>query len=51
MLGGLVLGLAETLVSGYISSTYRDAIAFALLIIILLVRPAGLLGRAVAEKV
>lgn len=51
MLGGLVLGLAETLVSGYISSTYRDAIAFALLIIILLVRPAGLLGRAVTEKV
>jgi len=51
MVGGLVLGLAETLVSGYISSTYRDAIAFALLIIILLVRPAGLLGRAVTEKV
>ncbi|MBM4118076.1 branched-chain amino acid ABC transporter permease [bacterium] len=51
MLGGLVLGLAETLVSGYVSSTYRDAIAFALLIIILLVRPAGLLGRAVTEKV
>lgn len=51
MIGGLVLGLAETLVSGYISSTYRDAIAFALLIVILLVRPAGLLGRAVAEKV
>ncbi len=51
MIGGLVLGLAETLVSGYVSSTYRDAIAFALLIIILLVRPAGLLGRAVAEKV
>jgi branched-chain amino acid transport system permease protein len=51
MIGGLVLGLAETLVSGYISSTYRDAIAFALLIVILLVRPAGLLGRAVREKV
>ena len=51
MLGGLVLGLAETLVSGYISSTYRDAIAFAVLIVILLVRPAGLLGRAVSEKV
>ena len=51
MIGGLVLGLAETLVSGYISSTYRDAIAFAVLIVILLVKPAGLLGRAVTEKV
>jgi branched-chain amino acid transport system permease protein len=51
MIGGLVMGVAETLVSGYISSTYRDAIAFAVLIIILLVRPAGLMGRAVAEKV
>jgi branched-chain amino acid transport system permease protein len=51
MIGGLVMGVAETMVSGYISSTYRDAIAFAVLIIILLVRPAGLLGRAVAEKV
>lgn len=51
MLGGLVMGLAETLVSGYISSTYRDAIAFAILILILLVKPSGLLGRAVTEKV
>ena len=51
MIGGLVMGIAETLVSGYISSTYRDAIAFAVLIIILLVRPAGLMGKAVAEKV
>ena len=51
MLGGLVMGVAETLVSGYISSTYRDAIAFAVLILILLLKPSGLLGRAVAEKV
>jgi branched-chain amino acid transport system permease protein len=51
MVGGLVMGIAETLVSGYVSSTYRDAIAFAVLIIILLVRPSGLLGRAVTEKV
>jgi branched-chain amino acid transport system permease protein len=51
MIGGLVMGIAETLVAGYISSTYRDAIAFAVLIVILLVRPAGLLGRAVTEKV
>jgi branched-chain amino acid transport system permease protein len=51
MLGGLILGVAETMVSGYLSSTYRDAIAFILLVVILLFRPAGLLGRAVAEKV
>ena len=36
---------------GYISSTYRDAIAFVILIVVLLIRPAGLLGRNVTEKV
>jgi branched-chain amino acid transport system permease protein len=51
VLGGLVMGIAEVLVVGYVSPTLRDAIAFVLLIVILLVRPAGLLGRNVAEKV
>jgi branched-chain amino acid transport system permease protein len=51
VIGGLVMGIAEVLVVGYISPTYRDAIAFVLLIVILLVRPAGILGRNVAEKV
>jgi branched-chain amino acid transport system permease protein len=51
MLGGLILGVAETLVSGSLSSTYRDAIAFIRLVVILLFKPAGLLGKAVAEKV
>jgi branched-chain amino acid transport system permease protein len=51
VLGGLVMGLAEVMVVGYLSPTYRDAIAFVLLILILLVRPAGILGRHVAEKV
>jgi branched-chain amino acid transport system permease protein len=51
MIGGLVMGVAETLVAGYVSSTYRDAIAFAVLIVILLVRPSGILGRALTEKV
>ncbi|MGH7742395.1 MAG: branched-chain amino acid ABC transporter permease, partial [Candidatus Eiseniibacteriota bacterium] len=51
VVGGLVMGIAEVLVVGYISPTYRDAIAFVLLIVILLVRPAGILGRNVAEKV
>ncbi len=50
-LGGLVIGLVETFVSGTRLSTYRDAIAFAILIGILLFRPAGLMGRARVEKV
>ncbi|MEJ0099341.1 MAG: branched-chain amino acid ABC transporter permease [Pseudomonadota bacterium] len=49
--GGLVLGLVETAVVGFGGSTYRDAVAFAVLILILLLRPEGLLGRRMAEKV
>ena len=51
VLGGLVMGIAEVMVVGYVSPTYRDAIAFVLLIIILLVRPSGILGRNTTEKV
>jgi branched-chain amino acid transport system permease protein len=51
VIGGLVMGIAEVLVVGYVSPTWRDAIAFVLLIVILLVRPAGILGKNVAEKV
>ncbi len=51
MLGGLLLGLSEQFVAGYLPSELRDAIAFTLLILILLVRPNGLLGRRVVEKV
>jgi len=51
MIGGLLMGISEYLVVGYISSTYRDAIAFVILIAVLLIRPAGLLGKNVAEKV
>lgn len=50
-LGGLIIGLVETLVSGTRASTFRDAIAFAILILILLFRPAGLLGKLRVEKV
>jgi branched-chain amino acid transport system permease protein len=50
-LGALILGLVETFVDGSRWSTYKDAIAFAILIGILLFRPAGLLGRVTAEKV
>ena len=51
VLGGLVIGLIETFTVGYLSPTYRDAIAFAILIIILLVKPTGLLGKKEVEKV
>jgi len=50
-LGGLILGTVETFVGGSQWSTYKDAIAFAILIIILLLRPAGLLGKFTVEKV
>jgi len=50
-LGGLLLGVIEALTAGYISSGYRDAIAFAALILILLVRPQGLLGTRRVNKV
>ncbi len=49
--GGIVLGLAETFVVYYVSSNYRDAIAFALLILVLLFKPAGLFGTFRQEKV
>ncbi len=51
VIGGLLMGVSEYLVVGYVSSTYRDGIAFVILILVLLVKPAGLLGRNVAEKV
>ena len=51
MLGGLVMGLSEYLVVYIGYSGYRDAVAFTLLILILIVKPSGLMGRSVAEKV
>ena len=51
MIGGLVIGLMETWLSATAYSTYRDAVAFAVLILILIVRPSGLLGSSVTEKV
>lgn len=49
--GGYILGVLESLVSGYGSSLYRDAVAFAVLILILLIRPTGLFGEDTGEKV
>ncbi|MDS4018901.1 MAG: high-affinity branched-chain amino acid ABC transporter permease LivH [Candidatus Competibacter sp.] len=51
MLGGVVLGLAESFASAYLQTEYKDVVAFALLIGVLLVRPTGLLGRPDVEKV
>ena len=49
--GGLLLGLSECLLGGSFLSSYRDAIAFGILIVILLIRPSGLFGSSAAEKV
>jgi branched-chain amino acid transport system permease protein len=51
MLGGLLIGLAESFVTGYISSTYSNLIVFGILIVVMLLRPTGLLGRAQLQKV
>jgi len=51
VLGGLLIGVIETLEVGYGSSTYRDAISFGVLILILIFKPTGLLGRSEREKV
>ena len=51
MLGGFILGIAETLTKGYINSQYADAISFSILIIILLIKPSGLLGKNIRVKV
>jgi len=51
MLGGLLIGVAESFVTGYISSTYSNLIVFGILIVVMLLRPSGLLGRAQLQKV
>ncbi|MBF0451439.1 MAG: branched-chain amino acid ABC transporter permease LivH [Candidatus Magnetomorum sp.] len=51
VLGGLVLGLTESFATGYVSSDYEDVFAFALLVLILIVRPSGLIGRKISQKV
>ena len=51
MIGGVLLGIIETFSKAYLSSQFSDAIVFSVLIIILLVKPAGLLGKQIQEKV
>jgi len=49
--GGLIIGVAESLFAGYVSSGYKDIVAFVLLILVLMVRPSGLFGKKNATKV
>ena len=51
MLGGFVLGIVESMASGFLSTGYKDVIAFGILILVLIFRPGGLLGESVVEKV
>jgi branched-chain amino acid transport system permease protein len=51
MLGGYILGIAETMTKGFLSSQFADAISFSILIIILLVKPTGIMGQKIREKV
>ena len=51
VLGGLILGVSESMTSGYFSSEYKDVVSFGLLILILLFRPTGLLGKPEFEKI
>jgi len=51
MIGGVAIGVVETMVSGYGNSLYKDAVAYAILILILIIKPSGLLGKNTREKV
>ena len=51
MLGGLLIGIVEAMWSGYFSIAYKDVAVFAILILVLIFRPSGLLGRPAVEKV
>jgi branched-chain amino acid transport system permease protein len=51
MLGGFLLGLLETFAIGFISPTYKDVIAFVVLVLVLLIKPSGLLGVRAPQKV
>lgn len=51
IIGGIIVGLTETFAGGYISTTYKDALIFVMLIVVLIVKPQGLFGEKISEKV
>ena len=51
IIGGLIIGVVETFGAVYISSVYKDVFAFALLIVFLIIRPQGIFGEKIADKV
>ncbi len=51
MLGGLTIGVAQAFATGYLSSAYQDVIVFGILVVFMLVRPSGLFGTPVLQKV
>lgn len=51
MLGGFIIGMVETMTKAYLSTTWADAIVFAILIVVLLFKPTGILGKNTREKV
>ena len=51
LVGGLIIGIVETFTTAFLSSTYRDAIVFGILIVILIFKPSGIFGKSVSEKV
>ena len=50
LVAGLLVGMLETLTAGYVASTWKDAVGFALLVLTLWIRPSGLFGRAVVKR-
>ena len=51
MLGGFIMGIAESLTKGYVSTQLADAVVFGILIVVLLVKPSGIMGKTLSEKV
>ena len=51
LIGGMILGISENIISVYVSSSYRDSITFLILIIILLIKPTGIMGKVESGKV
>ncbi len=51
MVGGFVIGIVETFVKGYISSSWANVFVFGILIVVLIIKPTGLFGKNIKEKV